>query len=104
MLTIENRENLKGEELNKGMITYYVEGVYEYPNTYNIHVRSYDKGIVDEMILLLRAPMYFENKGYLYNHYVLYNSNEPHKRTEITSQSIKEKKWFIEAIEYILNK
>jgi hypothetical protein len=102
MLTIENKEKLKAEEvLRHTAYRYYVEGVYEYPDHYQIHIRSVHKTIPDESLLLLRNKVKNEN-GFTYNYYTLYNSNEPQRRLNVTKQMIGFKDMFLHSIETIL--
>ncbi len=80
---------------------YYVEGIYEYEDCYQIHIRSYNKTIVDELLILQRNKA-VNLKGFTYNYYTLYNSNEPQRRLNITKEMINFKDMFIHSIEQIL--
>ena len=102
MLYIENRENLKDAMVlrnttNRG----HVEGVYEYGDHYQIHIRSENKTIVDESLILMRNKA-VNLKGYVYNYYTLYNSNHPQRRKNITKAQIQWKDMFLHNIELIL--
>ena len=102
MLTIENREKLKDQMVlrnttNRG----YIVGVYEYGDHYQIHIRSLNKTIVDESLILMRNKV-VNLKGYTYNYYTLYNSNEPQRRKNITKAQIQWKDMFLHNIEQIL--
>ena len=102
MLTIENKEKLKAEEvLRHTAYRYYVEGVYEYPDHYQIHIRSVHKTIPDELLLLLRNRV-IPTTNLTTNYYTLYNSNEPQRRVNITIPQIRWKEMFIHNIETIL--
>ena len=102
MLTIENREKLKSQKiLHTNKDSYYIEGVYEYGDHYQIHIRSNNKTIVDESLILMRNKA-VNLKGYTYNYYTLYNSNEPQRRLNITKQMIHFKDMFLHSIETIL--
>jgi hypothetical protein len=102
MLTIENKEKLKAEEvLRHTAYRYYVEGVYEYPDHYQIHIRSVHKTIIDECLILQRNKA--KNlKGFTYNYYTLYNINDPQRRLNVTKQMIGMKDMFLHSIETIL--
>ena len=102
MLTIENREKLKDQMVlrnttNRG----YIVGVYECGDHYQIHIRSLNKTIVDESLILMRNKV-VNLKGYTYNYYTLYNSNEPQRRKNITKAQIQWKDMFLHNIEQIL--
>jgi hypothetical protein len=102
MLKIQNLNELK---LRQIIVTkrnlYYVEGIYEYEDCYQIHIRSYNKTIVDELLILQRNKA-VNLKGFTYNYYTLYNSNEPQRRLNITKEMINFKDMFIHSIEQIL--
>ena len=102
MLTIENRHKLLCETLLRHTTDgYHIEGVYEYGDHYQIHIRSNNKTIVDESLILMRNKA-VNLKGYVYNYYTLYNSNEPQSRLNITKQMIHLKDMFLHSIETIL--
>jgi hypothetical protein len=102
MLIIKNKENLKGEVILRHTTDgYYVEGVYEYKDHYEIHIRCSNKTIMDETLLLLRNKIKNEN-NHTFNYYTLYNSNEPQRRLNITKQMIGFKDMFLHSIETIL--
>ena len=102
MLTIENKNNLNDAMVLRHTTDgYYVEGVYEYPDHYQIHIRSTNKTIPDESLLLLRNKVKNEN-NFTYNYYTLYNSNEPQRRLNLTKQMIGFKDMFLHSIETIL--
>ena len=102
MLYIENKENLKGQKiLHTNKDSYYIEGVYEYEDHYGIHIRSNNKTIVDELLILQRNKVKHENQ-HAYNYYTLYNSNEPQRRQNITKAQIQWKDMFLHNIEQIL--
>lgn len=102
MLYIENRENLKDAMVLGNMTDgYYIEGVYEYPDHYQIHIRSKDKTIMDEVLILKRNKTNNQNDS-KYDFYTLYNSNEPQRRKELTIVQIRWKDMFIHNIELIL--
>jgi hypothetical protein len=102
MLKIQNLNELK---LRQIIVTkqklYYIEGIYEYGDCYQIHIRSYNKTIVDELLILQRNKA-VNLKGFTYNYYTLYNSNEPQRRLNITKEMINFKDMFIHSIEQIL--
>jgi hypothetical protein len=102
MLHIENRENLKDAMVLRNTTDgYYIEGVYEYGDHYQIHIRSNNKTIVDESLILMRNKVKHENQ-HAYNYYSLYNSNEPQRRQNITKAQIQWKDMFLHNIELIL--
>jgi hypothetical protein len=102
MLKIKNPHKLKAEEvLRHTAYRYYVEGVYEYPDHYQIHIRSVHKTIPDELLLLLRNRV-TNMADKTHNYYTLYNSNEPQRRLNITIPQISWKEMFIHNIETIL--
>ena len=102
MLYIKNRENLKDQMLLRNTTDgYYIEGVYEYGDHYQIHIRSNNKTIVDESLILMRNKA-VNLKGFTYNYYTLYNSNEPQRRLNITKEMIRFKDMFLHSIETIL--
>ena len=102
MLVIKNSEKLKGEEvLNyRTAERYEVEGVYEYEDYYQIHLRS-GHTIVDEVLILLRNKVQNES-GFTYNYYTLYDSNEPQRRQNVTKEMIRLKEMLLHSIEEIL--
>jgi hypothetical protein len=88
MLTIENRHKLISERVLRHTTDgYIVEGVYEYPDHYQIHIRSEHKTIIDECLILQRNKVKNQT-NHTYNYYTLYNSNEPHRRLNVTKQMI----------------
>jgi hypothetical protein len=102
MLTIHNRSKLIGERvLSITTDGYHIEGVYEYEDYYQIHIRSTNKGIVDESLILQRNKTN-KDSGFVYSYYTLYNSNEPQRRKQLTIAQIKWKDMFIHNIELIL--
>ena len=102
MLYIENRINLKDAMVLRNTTDgYYIEGVYEYGDHYQIHIRSLNKTIKDELLILLRNKVKHENQ-HAYNYYTLYNSNEPQRRQNITKAQIQWKDMFLHNIEQIL--
>ena len=102
MLTIHNKSKLKGERvLHRTTDGYYVEGVYEYEDYYQIHIRSTNTQIVDESLILQRNKVKGKGKDN-YNYYILYNSNEPQRRKQLTHAQIRWKDMFIHNIELIL--
>ena len=102
MLTIKNKENLNDAMvLSHTTDGYYVEGVYEYPDYYQIYIRStntYNTQIVDASLILQRNKVANTQT----NHYTLYNSNEPQRRLNVTKQMIGFKDMFLHSIETIL--
>ena len=105
MLTIRNRQNLKGKKVYIDNIRYWVEGVYEYPNDYQIHVRSSDKTKPDELFILLRGTMEnISDNGILYKYYKLYNNNKPNGWVGLTKESMGDMGSVINAIEYVMEK
>jgi len=102
MLTIENRHKLISEKvLRNTMDGYSIEGVYEYPDHYQIHIRSEHKTIIDECLILQRNKVK-NMTNETYTRYTLYNSNEPQRRVNLTIPQIKWKEMFIHNIERIL--
>ena len=102
MLTIENKNNLNDAMVLRHTTDgYYVEGVNEYPDHYQIHIHSTNKGLGDEMLILLRNKVQNQN-NHTYNYYTLYNMLEPQRRLNITKQMIGFKDMFLHSIETIL--
>ena len=102
MLTIKNKNNLNDAMVLRHTTDgYYVEGVYEYPDHYQIHIRSTNKGIADECLILQRNKVKNQT-NHTYNYYTLYNSNEPQRRLNVTKQMIGFKDMFLHSIETIL--
>jgi len=102
MLTIKNKENLNDAMVLRHTTDgYYIEGVYEYPDCYQIHIRSTNKTIPDESLLLLRNKVQNKN-NFTYNYYTLYNSNKPQCSLNVTKQMIGFKDMFLHSIETIL--
>ena len=102
MLTIENKHKLIGETLLRHTTDgYSIEGVYEYPDHYQIHIRSEHKTIIDECLILQRNKVKNQT-NHTYNYYTLYNSNEPQRRLNVTKQMIGFKDMFLHSIETIL--
>ena len=102
MLHIKNRENLKDAMILRNTTDgYYIEGVYEYGDHYQIHIRSKYTTLPDELLILQRNKA--KNlKSFEYNYYTLYNSNQPQRRLNITKQMIRFKDMFLHSIETIL--
>jgi hypothetical protein len=102
MLTIENKDKLNGEKiLSITTDGYYVDGVYEYEDYYQIHITSNNKTIPDENFILQRIKSdKFVN--FLHSYYTLYNSNEPQRKVNLTIAQIKWKDMFLHNIELIL--
>jgi len=102
MLTIENKNNLNDAMVLRHTTDgYYVEGVYEYPDYYQIYIRStntHNTQIVDASLILQRNKVVNTQT----NHYTLYNSNEPQRRLNLTKQMIGFKDMFLHSIETIL--
>jgi hypothetical protein len=102
MLKIKNRHKLISEKVLRHTTDgYSIEGVYEYPDHYQIHIRSENKTIPDESLLLLRNRV-IPTTNLTTNYYTLYNSNEPQRRLNITIPQIRWKEMFIHNIETIL--
>jgi len=102
MLTIENKEKLKGETLLRNTTDgYYVKDVCEYEDHYLINIRSKDKTIAGDILILQRNKVKNQT-NHTYNYYTLYNSNEPQRRLNITKQMIGFKDMFLHSIETIL--
>ena len=103
MLHIKNREELK---LRQVIVTkqnlYYVEGVYEYKDCYQIHIRSYNKTIVDEVLILLRNRKEDKENGIVYKYYDMYDSINPQCRVGLTPKAIQNKDTLIKGIVDIL--
>jgi hypothetical protein len=104
MLTIKNKENLNDAMvLSHTTDGYYVEGVYEYPDHYQINIHStnntFTKG--DEILILQRYKVQNQN-NHTYNYYTLYNMLEPQRRLNVTKQMIGFKDMFLHSIETIL--
>ena len=69
MLKIKNRHKLISEKVLRHTTDgYSIEGVYEYPDHYEIHIRCSNKTIPDESLLLLRNKTNNEN-NFTYNYY-----------------------------------
>ena len=103
MLTIENKEKLNHQKiLHTNKDSYYIEGVYEYGDHYQIHIRSNNKTIVDEIIILQRDRVKNKPNNPTNYYYTLYNSNEPQRRLNITKEMIGFKDMFLHSIETIL--
>jgi len=102
MLTIENIEKLKGEVLLKNTTDgYYVEDVCEYEDHYLINIRSKDKTIAGDILILQRNKV-DEFQNLMHNYYTLYNDLEPQRRVRLKIPQIKWKIMFIHNIELIL--
>jgi len=101
MLTIKNKEKLNSEVILRHTTDgYYIEGVYECEDHYQIHIRCSNKTIMDELFILLRNKTNNQN-GFIYNYYTLYNSNQPQRRLNITKNQIQYKDMFLHNIETI---
>jgi hypothetical protein len=102
MLTIKNKDKLNNEVLLRHTTDgYYVKDVCEFEDHYLINIRSHDKTIAGDILILLRNKVKNEN-GFTYNYYTLYNSNEPQRRLNLTKQMIGFKDMFLHSIETIL--
>ena len=107
MLTIENRNSLLGDrikDIKNPNDYYYVYGVYEYPTDYQIHLRSSNKTIEDEIVILLRNRKEVKDKGLMYKYYDMYDNNKPHNRVGMMKEALQNTKTMIIAIENILEK
>ena len=102
MLHIKNREELKLRTINTKEILYYVEGVYEYEEHYQVHIRSYRKQIKDELLILLRNRKEDKENGIVYKYYDMYDSNRPECRVGLTPKAIENKDTLIKGIIDIL--
>jgi hypothetical protein len=102
MLYIKNIEKLKDEDILRNTTAgYYVEGIYEYEDHYQIHIRSKYTTLPDELLILQRNKA--KNlKSFVFNYYTLYNSNQPQRRSNITKEMIRFKDMFLHSIETIL--
>jgi hypothetical protein len=102
MLTIKNKDKLNNEVLLRHTTDgYYVKDVCEYPDHYLINIRSHNKTIAGDILILLRNKVQNQN-NHTYNYYTLYNSNEPQRRLNLTKQMIRFKDMFLHSIETIL--
>jgi hypothetical protein len=102
MLTIKNINNLNDAMvLSHTTDGYYVEGVYEHKDHYQIYIRSKDKTIGDEVLILQRNKV-DEFQNLMHNYYTLYNDLEPQRRVNLTIPQIRWKVMFIHNIETIL--
>ena len=104
MLRIKNKENLRGKKVFIHNIRYWVEGVYEYPNDYQIHLRSSDKTKPDEVLILRRNKKESRVKGVIYKYYEIWNVSKPHNKAGLTDVAIRDMYSVIHAIEHIMNK
>jgi hypothetical protein len=107
MLTIENRNSLLGDrikDIKNANDYYYVYGVYEYPTDYQIHLRSSNKTIEDEVLILLRNRKEVKDKGVMYKYYDMYDNNKPTNRVGMMKEALQNTKTMIIAIENILEK
>ena len=104
MLTIKNRQNLRGKKIFIHNIRYWVEGVYEYPNDYQIHLRSSDKTKPDEVLLLRRNKKESKVKGVIYKYYEIWDSNKPMNIAGLTDVALRDMYSVITAIEHLMNK
>jgi hypothetical protein len=107
MLTIENRNSLLGDritDIKNPNDYYYVYGVYEYPTDYQIHLRSSNKTIEDEVLILLRNRKEVKDKGVMYKYYDMYDNNKPANRVGMMKEAVQNTKTMITAIENILEK
>jgi len=99
MLTIENKEKLKGEVILRHTTDgYYVKDVCEYEDHYLINIRSKDKTIAGDILILQRNRVVDKQTNY----YTLYNSNEPQRRINLIPPQIRWKIMFLHNIELIL--
>ena len=102
MLYIKNRETLNGLHINIHRDReYYVNGVYECNDHYQIHIRCNNRQIVDELLILLRNKKVNQN-GDVYEYYQMYDSNKPNNRLNLPKGLITMKHMFIQSIETIL--
>ena len=103
MLTIKNIEKLKSQKIltNTTKDGYYIEGVYEYETYYQIHIRSNDKKVIDEIFTLYRNRP--NNMiGNTYDYYILRNEYNPMNEIRLTKEMIQFKDMFLHSIETIL--
>jgi len=99
MLTIKNINKLNGEKiLSITTDGYYVDGVYEHKDHYQIYITSNDKTIGDEILILQRNRLANTQTNY----YTLYNELEPQRRLNLIKEMIKMKDMFLHNIETIL--
>ena len=102
MLHIKNRDELKLRTINGKEKLYYVEGVYEYEEHYQVHIRSYSKSTIDELLILTRNRKEDKDNGIVYKYYDMYDSNRPECRVGLTPKAIENKDTLIKGIEDIL--
>ena len=102
MLTIKNKDKLKGEVILRHTTDgYYVKDICEYEDHYLINIRSKDKTIAGEILILQRNKVdKFQN--FTHNYYTLYNDLEPQRKVNLTPSQIKWKDMFLHNIELIL--
>ena len=102
MLTIENKDNLNDAMVLRNTTDgYYVEYVCEYEDHYLINIRSKDKTIAGDILILQRNKV-DEFQNLMHNYYTLYNDLEPQRRVHLTIPQIRWKDMFIHNIETIL--
>ena len=101
MLTIKNIEKLKSQKILTNTNEYYVEGVYEYETYYQIHIRSNDKKVIDEIFTLYRNRP--NNMiGNTYDYYILRNEYNPMNEIRLTKGMINYLDMFIHQIEQLI--
>lgn len=109
MLYIKNKTSIIGDRVNTNSLTptndyYYVYGVYEKPIGYQIHLRSSNGSVSDEVIILKRNRREDTHNQILYKYYEMYDNNLPHNRVGLTKEAIQNQSTLIKGIEDILNK
>ena len=100
MLTIKNKDKLKGEVILRHTTDgYYIEGIVECKDHYQIDIRCSNKTLPGEMLILLRNKTDIVS---IHRRYTLYDSNRPQRRVELTIAQIKWYVMFLHNIETIL--
>lgn len=107
MLTIENKDKIYKQivvirdRVTLHPIEYYIEGIYEYPTTYDIHLRSKERQIMDELLVLNRISKNKGNNGF--NLYTIVNERDKSIGMDLAPPTIKNQNWLIGAIEDMMS-
>lgn len=107
MLTIQNKDRIVGDKIVSKKLGeyYYVYGIYEDWESYQIHIKHSDGKNHDTLLILQRnKTQSIDKAGIPYQYYKLYNDYKPQNWVGVTHTSLHSTDSMIKAIEYVINK